>query len=186
MTARRSTSDPVSEFLDPDERVVWRYQPASRALFRARLPPLLLMLAITAFVGWVATRIIRQSLPAEMPTEFSLWFIVPAAFIGMALFVLFLIARLAWESLQKLIDSWSTHYALTDRRFMVVCNRGLIAFDASFFQQMEILSGAEGEQMLLFDYGPSGRRRLNTYRERIAGLSDAAALEQLIRKTLRP
>ncbi len=185
MTARRSTSDPVSPYLETGERVVWRHRPDGRALFYNRLPALVIVLLIMAFVGGVATMIISNALPDQMPTEFSMWFIVPAIFIGFVLFILYFFVRFIWNELANLFASWSTLYALTDRRFMIVSQRGVIDYDASYFRKMDPVAGEPGKHVLLFDWGPSGKSQTDTYRARIACLPDAQKLERLIRDTLR-
>jgi membrane protein implicated in regulation of membrane protease activity len=184
MTARRSSSDPVSHHLAAGERIVWRHQPTPRALFYNRLPSLVLVLIMTAFIAWVSFNIVSNTLPNAMPTEFTPWLIAPAFFIAFVLVLIYFYARFVWRHLGSLVDSWSTHYALTDRRFMIVSKRGVIDYGASYFRKMEPLGGAPGAQALAFDWGrlPKGREN---YRDRIAGLPDAAKLERLIRETLR-
>lgn len=184
MTARRASSDPISRHLETGERVVWRHQPTPRALFYNRLPSLVIILIMTAFIVWVSFNAISNASPNAMPTELTLWLIVPALFIVFALVLLYFYARFIWRHVGALIDSWHTHYALTDRRFMIVSKRGVIDYDASYFHKMEPLGGAPGAQVLAFDWGRLPRGRVN-YRDRIAGLPDSAKLERLIRDTLR-
>lgn len=185
MAARRSSSDPVSHHLAAGERIVWRHQPTPRTLFYNRLPSLVLVLIMAAFIVWASFNIASNALPNMMPTEFTPWLIVPALLIGFALVLIYFYASFVWRHLGALIDSWSTHYVLTDRRFMIVSKRGVIDYDASYFRKMEPLGGAPGAQVLAFDWGRLPRGREN-YRNRIAGLPDATKLERLIRETLRP
>ncbi|MGD9814601.1 MAG: hypothetical protein AB7Q23_14645 [Hyphomonadaceae bacterium] len=185
MTARRSTSDPVSHDLQTGERVVWRHQPAPRVLFYNRLPGALLALAMSAFVMWIGWSIAGAALPRATPAHLDLWTLlgfVPAIFF--AVLVLFFLIAL-WGHAAALHDSWSTHYALTGRRFVVVSRRGVIEYDAPYFWKMEALGGAPGEQVLLFDWGLARRGR-EYFRARIAALPDAKKLEHLIRATLKP
>lgn len=184
MVARRSSSDPVSHYLVTGETIVWRHQPPARTLFYNRLPLVIIVLAMTAFVLVIAANVVGSAL-GPPPYEPSAWLILPA---GAALFfclLLYAFAGAAWNHIRFLTDSWSTHYALTDRRFVIVSNRGVINYDASFFRKMEALGGASGEHILLFDWGPAGKRKTDHYRDRIAGLPDASKLERLIRDTLR-
>lgn len=179
-------SDPVSPYLEAGERIVWRHQPDSRTLFCNRLPNLVIVLPLAGFVAWACYQVVGNALPDRMPTEFSVWLIIPAGFVGFALYLLYWYAVFIRRSLGSLLDSSSTHYALTDRRFMIVSARGVIEYDASYFEKMEAGAGAPGAEILLFNWGPAGRRRRSFYRDRIAALPDAKALERLIRATLRP
>lgn len=187
MTARRASSDPVSEFLQTGERVVWRHQPSSRALFFNRLPQLIIGLALLAFVGWVFARFFVDAFAGitSAPAP-GFWIAIPLAFVllGGAILVAFL--AFVWRSLRSLLDSADTHYALTAHRFMIVSARGLIDYGPEFFSKMEPLGGKDGAQVLLFDWGPSGKSRRDAFRDRIAALPNAKELEALIRQTLKP
>ncbi len=183
MTARRSTSDPVSHHLQRGERIVWRHQPAGRALFYNRLPALILVAAITAFFVTIALNVIGASLPA-LPLQPDTWLILPAGVTLFFLVLLFFFLSTFWNHLRALLDSWDTHYALTGRRFIVVSGRRVYHYDASYFRKMEPLGGEHGKQLLMFDWGV-GRKNRAYYRDRLAGLPDAQKLERLIRETLR-
>ncbi len=185
MTARRSSSDPVSHYLNAGEHVVWRHQPSPRVLFFNRLPGLLIVLAMTSFIVVIGLNVIGSALGPD-PIEAGSWLVLPAAAGIFFLVLLHFFLRFLWRHLGGLRDSWSTHYALTDRRFMVVSNRGLIEYDAAYFRIMDARGGAPGGQVLLFDYGPSGKQKRDNFRDRIAGLPNSQQLEQLIRDTLRP
>jgi hypothetical protein len=183
MIARRSTSDPVSPYLATGERVVWRHQPEPGILMRNRLPTVIIVLLMTAFLVVIGVNVVRSAM-GPLPTQLDAWLILPAAAGLFFLVLLYFFLTAIWSHARFLLDSWSTHYALTDRRFLVVSNRGVVEYDASYFRKMEPLGGAPGAQVLAFDWGPSRKRREN-YRDRIAGLPDAAKLERLIRDTLR-
>lgn len=183
MTARRSTSDPVSPYLATGERVVWRHQPEARVLMRNRLPAVIIVLLMTAFVIAIGVNVV-SSATGPMPTQIEPWLMLPAAAGLFFLVLLYFFLTAVWSHTRLLLDSWSTHYALTDRRFLVVSNRGVVEYDAPSFHKMEPLGGAPGAQVLMFDWGV-GRRRREYYRDRIAGLPDAQKLERLIRETLR-
>jgi hypothetical protein len=183
MTARRSSSDPVSHYLERGERVVWRHQPSARALFYNRLPPVIIVAAMTAFLVTVGVNVAGTSMP-PLPIQPDAWLIFPA---GVALFFLVLLyffLSTLWNQTRHLLDSWDTHYALTDRRFIVVSGRGIFDYDASYFRKMASVSREHGKQLLMFDWGVGSKGR-QCYRDRIAGLPDAAKLERLIRDTLR-
>ncbi len=184
MTARRSSSDPVSHYLNTGERVVWRHQPSPRTLFFNRLPGFVIALAIASFVVVIGLNLVSSTL-APGPLEVGPWLVFPAAIGLFFLVLLYFFLRALWNHLGGLRDSWSTHYALTDRRFIIVSSRGVIEYDAAYFHKMEALGGAPDGQVLLFDYGPARRGREN-FRDRIAGLPNARELEHLIRDTLRP
>ncbi len=185
MSARRSTSDPVSSYLQTGERVVWRHQPTPRVLFYNRLPGALVAAAMSAFVMWIGWSVAGAALPRGALVRLDFWtlfgFALPIFF---AVLVLFTLIGL-WGHAGALRDSWSTHYALTGRRFLVVSRRGVIEYDAPYFHKMEALDGAPGEQVLLFDWGLARRGREH-FRARIAALPDAKKLERLIRETLKP
>jgi hypothetical protein len=183
MTARRSSSDPISRYLETGERTVWRHQPEARALFYNRLPSVIIVLLTTAGLVAIGWNVVGNAL-SPGPYALSAWMILPA---GVALFfavLLYFFLGTLWNHTRHLLDSWNTHYALTDRRFIVVSGRGIVDYDASYFRKMEPVSGKHGKQLLMFDWGV-GRKRREYYRERIAGLPDAAKLERLIRDTLR-
>jgi hypothetical protein len=184
MAARRSSSDPVSRHLASGERIVWRHQPSPRVLFYNRLPAAIIVLLMTTFVVVIGVNVVRTSI-GPGPWEAGPWLILPAVPVAFFGFLLFFFLRFLWGSLRSLLDSWSTLYALTDRRFLVVSKRGLVAYGAPYFRIMQASGGAPGQQVLLFDYGPSGGRRRDTFRDRIAGLPDSQKLERLIRETLR-
>lgn len=183
MTARRSSSDPVSHHLASGEHIVWRHQPTARALMFNRLPALIVVLAIAAFVVVIGVNVVGAAI-GPLPVEPDTWLILPAGATLFFLVLLYFFATAAWSHVGLLLDSWSTHYALTDRRFMVVSPRGVMAYDASYFHKMESLGGGPGAQVLTFDWG-LGRKGREYYRARLAGLPDAKKLERLIRATLR-
>lgn len=185
MTARRSSSDPVSHYLETGERIVWRHQPSPRALFFNRLPAFIIILAMTGFVVVVGLNVVGNSL-GSAPIEVGPWLVLPAAACLFFLVLLTFFLSFLWNHFRGLLDSSSTHYALTDRRFLVVSERGMIEYDASYFKVMEASGGEAGRQVLLFDYGPSGRHKRDGFRDRIAALPNAKKLEQLIGETLRP
>lgn len=184
MTARRSSSDPVSHYLKTGERIVWRHQPSPRALFFNRLPAFIIVAAMTCFVVAVGVSVVGAAL-GPSPAEMGAWLVVPAAAGLFFLVLLYFFLNALWSHFRGLLDSLSTIYALTDQRFLVVSSRGIIDYDASYFRIMDACSGEHGRQVLLFDYGPSGRRRRDTFRDRLAALPNAEQLEQLIRHTLR-
>jgi hypothetical protein len=183
VVAQRSSSDPVSRRLMTGERIVWRHQPDARTLFYNRLPGLVVTVLTATFVVWVCTRLIMRVMPAASPAELDVWIIIPASVVLLSLVVLSLLAHVVWGQVRALIDSDGTHYALTDRRLMVVSARGMIEYDVSYFHKMESVDGAPGRQVLLFDWR-RGRRGRYHFRDRIAGLPDAKQLERLIRDTL--
>lgn len=185
MTARRASSDPVSKYLQTGERVVWRHQPAPRALFFNRLPVFVISLAFVGFVGWVVWQVFANSF-ADFPRQLGAWIVVPFAFALLGGAILIALLTFAWGSLRALLDSANTHYALTDRRLMIVSERGLIDYSGDYFAKTEPLGGAPGAQVLLFDWGPAGRRRRDSFRDRIAALPDSRQLDALIRQTLKP
>lgn len=185
MTARRSSSDPVSHHLKTGERIVWRHQPDARALFYNRLPHFIVMLAFIAFGSWIAALFLSGAIGGNKAQQLDAWLIMPWAFALFAILLLVAFLRFGLASLGSLLDSWNTHYALTDQRFMVVSHRGLVEYDASHFRVTEARGGAVGRQVLLFDYGPSGKQKRDQFRDRIAALPDSHKLEQLIRSTLR-
>lgn len=184
MTARRASSDPVSHYLERGERIVWRHQPEPRALFRHRLPGVIVVLLMTAGLTLIGWNVIGSAAGGALPRTLEPWLILPA---GVALFFLVLLyffLSALWNHTRHLLDSWNTHYALTDRRFIIVSGRGIVAYDASYFRKMQASGGAHGNQLLMFDWGV-GRKRREYYREGVAGLPDAAKLERLIRDTFR-
>lgn len=183
MTARRSTSDPVSHYLETSERVVWRHQPAGRVLFYNRLPSVILIAAITAFLITVAVNVIGTSLP-PLPLQPDTWLVLPAAVTLFFAVLLYFFLSTFWNHLRSLLDSWDTHYALTNRRFIVVAGRRAFKYDASYFSKMAPVGGKHGEQVLAFDWR-IGHRRRYYHHDRLAGLPDAEKLERLIRETLR-
>lgn len=184
MTARRSTSDPVSEFLKTGERVVWRHQPSPRVLFVNRLPATILVLLLVVFGSWITAHFFAGAWGGNAGQRLDAWAVMPWAFVLFSVILVVAFIRFAWVHVGSLLDSWSTHYALTDRRFMIVSKRGVIEYDASYFRKMEALGGETGTQVLAFDWRV-GRRRREYYHERIAGLPDAQELQRLIRETLR-
>ena len=186
MTARRSSSDAISHYLKTGERVVWRHQPASKTLFYNRLPTLIIVLVMTAGLIAIGSNVVASALPGPGPVALDAWLILPAGALLFFLVLLYFFLGAAWNHFRFLLDSWSTHYALTDQRFLIVSSRGVIEYDAPDFHVMEARGGAPGGQVLLFDYGPSGKHKRDNFRDRIAGLPDSKQLEQLIRDTLRP
>jgi hypothetical protein len=182
MTARRSSSDPVSHHLATGERIVWRHQPAARALMFNRLPTVIIILAMIAFVVVISINTL-SSVTGGAPIELGAWLIWPAAIALFFLVLLYVFLRTLWSHASYFLDSWSTHYALTDRRFMVVSRRGVTDYDASYFHKMDPVDGEHGKQLLMFDWGVGSKGR-EYYRDRIAGLPDAKKLERLIRDTL--
>jgi hypothetical protein len=183
MTARRSSSDPVSQYLETGERIVWRHQPLPRALFYNRLPSVIIVLITTAGLMLIAWNVIGNTI-GPGPFALQRWLILPA---GVALFfcvLLYFFFSALWNHSRHLLDSWNTHYALTDRRFIVVSGRGMIDYDASYFRKMAPRGGEHGTQVLAFDWR-AGRKGREDYRDRIAALPDAQKLERLIRDTLR-
>lgn len=185
MTARRASSDPVSKYLQTGERVVWRHQPAPRALFFNRLPAFILILLFIAFAGWMLWQFVTATL-ADFSGPWGVWLVVPFVFLLFLGALLSSFLSFAWGALRNLLDSWNTHYALTDRRFMIVSERGLIEYGAELFAKMEPLGGKAGEHVLLLDWGPAGKHKREQFRERIAALPDSRKLEKLIRETLKP
>jgi hypothetical protein len=183
VVARRSSSDPVSHYLATGEHVVWRHQPSARALVFNRLPTVIIVVLMTAFLVVIGLNSLGDLFIG--PFEPSPWLIFPAGAALFFLVLLYFFLNTLWNHTRHLLDSWDTHYALTDRRLIVVCGRGIIEYDASYFHKMEPLDGEHGKQTLLFDWGPGSKGR-EYYRERIAGLPDAQKLERLIRDTLRP
>lgn len=183
MTARRSSSDPVSRHLETGERIVWRHQPEPRALFYNRLPTVIILVLMAAFVAVIGANVAGSAMSGE-PLEMSAWLILPAGVGLFFLVLLYVFLSTLWNHTRHLLDSWSTHYALTDHRFLVVSGRGVIAYGAPYFHKMESVSGEPGKHVLLFDWGVGSKGR-EYYRDRIAGLPDAAKLERLIRETLR-
>jgi hypothetical protein len=186
VTARRSSSDPVSRYLATGERVVWRHQPAARTLVRNRLPVVIVVWAMTAFVMVIGWNVVSSAMPETFPVALEPWLVLPAGALLFFLVLTFFFLRTAWEHTSHLLDSWSTHYALTDRRFLVVSRRGLIEYDASYFRIIDARGGGPDAHVLLFDYGPSGKHKRDNFRDRVAGLPDAQKLKQLIQDTLRP
>lgn len=184
MTARRSTSDPVSEFLKTGERVVWRHQPDPRTLLYNRLPATIVVLVFVVFGSWVAAHFFAGAAGGNAAQRRDDWAAMPWAFVLFSVILVAAFIRFAWVHVGSVLDSWSTHYALTNRRFMIVSRRGVIEYDATYFRKMEALGGAPGAQVLAFNWGrlPKGREN---YRNRIAALPDSKKLEQLIRETLR-
>lgn len=183
MTARRSSSDPISQYLATGERIVWRHRPEARALFYNRLPSVIIILLMTIGVAAIGWTVVGNAL-GPGPYALDAWLILPA---GAALFfavLLFVFLSTLWDHTRQLLDSWDTHYALTDRRFLIVSGRGIVDYDASYFRKMEAGGGESGRQVLAFDWRLGNKRRPN-YRNRIAALPDAAKLERLIRDTLR-
>jgi hypothetical protein len=185
MTARRSSSDPVSRYLATGERVVWRHQPAARTLFWNRLPTFIVVSLFVLFGSWITAHFLSGAIGGTRVQQADAWLIMPWAFVLFSVILLAAFLRFAWQHLAALLDSWSTHYALTDRRFMIVSRRGLIEYDASYFTKMEAVDGERGRQILRFDYGPFGKQRRDAFRDRITALPDAKKLEHLIRQTLR-
>lgn len=183
MTAQRSTYDPVSHYLETGERVVWRHQPQARVLFYNRLPTVIIVTIMTAFLIAVGVNTVAGALSGP-PVAPGAWLILPAGMGAFFLVLLYFFLTTLWNHTRHMLDSWSTHYALTDRRLLVVSKRGVIDYDASYFHQMAPLDGAHGAQILMFDWGVGSKGR-EYYRDRIAGLPDAKKLERLIRDTLR-
>jgi len=182
MSARRSTSDPISHYLKTGERVVWRHQPSPRALLFNRLPGFIIVVVLTAFMIVIGLNVVGSTI-GPGPFVPDAWLILPAAAGLFFCMLLYFFLRSLWAGLRGILDSWSTHYALTDRRFMIVSKRGLIEYDASYFRVTEACGGAPGEQVLLFDYGP-GRKRRDRFRDRIAAVPDSRKLKRLIQETL--
>jgi hypothetical protein len=119
MVARRSSSDPVSRFLAIGERIVWRHEPEPRALVYSRLPTVIIVAAMTAFLVVIGANVVGASIPA-LPVEPSAWLILPAGAVLFFLVLLYVFLSTFWNHLRSLLESWDTHYVLTDRRFMVV------------------------------------------------------------------
>lgn len=187
MTARRSSADPVSAFLETGERIVWRHRPSPRTLFFNRAPQFVISLMLIGFLGWILWQFLRDALlGAASAQALGIWLVVPFAFLlfGVAIMVAFL--SFGWHALGALLDSWSTHYALTDRRFMIVSDRGLIEYGPAYFANMAPLAGRTDAQVLLFDWGPVRKSRRDSFRNSIAALPDSKKLERLIRDTLKP
>lgn len=173
----------MSHYLATGERVVWRHQPDARALFYNRLPTVIIVLLMIAFLLVIGFNVFGNSI--AWPPALNVWLIPTAA---MALFfavLLYFFLSTLWNHTRHLLDSWDTHCALTDKRLLVVSGRGVIEYDASYFAQMEPIAGEHGKQVLMFDWGV-GHRGREYYRDRIAALPDAQKLERLIRETLRP
>jgi hypothetical protein len=181
MTARRSSSDPVLRYLATGERIVWRHQPSSRALFYNRLPTVIIVLAMTAALVVIGANVVGS---LSGPLDLGAWLILLAGAGLFFLVLLYFFLRTLWNHTRHLLDSCDTHYALTNRRFIVASGRGVIEYDAPYFRKMEALDGVQGKQMLMFDWGVGSRGR-EYYRDRIAGLPDSQKLERLIRETLR-
>ncbi|QGZ93273.1 hypothetical protein DSM104635_00082 [Terricaulis silvestris] len=141
---------------------------------------------MTAFVIVIGWNVVSSAIPESFPVALDPWLALPAGALLFSLVLSFFFLRAAWEHTSALLDSWSTHYALTDRRFIIVSRRGLIDYDASYFHVMDARGGGSDAHVLLFDYGPSGKHKRDNFRGRIAGLPDAQKLKQLIQDTLRP
>lgn len=183
MTARRSSSDPVSLYLKTGERIVWRHQPSVRALVFNRLPTVIIIVLLTAFLAVIAFNVIGNTLVGGF--ELAPWLILPAAVALFFAVLFYFFLSTLWNHTRYLLDSWDTHYGLTDRRFIIVSGRGITEYDASYFKIMEPLGGETGTQVLAFDWR-IGRRGRKHFHDRIAALPDSAKLAQLIRATLDP
>lgn len=145
-----------------------------------RLPTVIIVLLMTAFVVGIGVSILSNFVE---PFETGSWFIFPAAIALFFVVLLYFFLSTLWSHTRYFFDSWSTHYALTDRRFVVVSGRGVIEYDASYFRSMEALGGEPGRQVLMFDWGV-GHKGREYHRDRIAALPDSQKLERLIRETL--
>lgn len=173
----------MSAHLETGERIVWRHQPDARTLLHNRLPTVIIVTLMTAFIVGVGVSTLGTTIRGA-PLEPGPPLIATAAIALFFLVLLYFFLSMLWNHARYLLDGWSTHYALTDRRFLVVSRRGLTAYDASFFHKMDALGGEPGKQVLMIDWGVGSRGR-EYFRDRIAGLPDAAKLERLIRDTLR-
>jgi hypothetical protein len=183
MTARRSSSDPVSRHLKTGERIVWRHRPDGRTLFFNRLPSFVIAVAMTAFVLVIGVNVVSTAIGPD-PITLSAWLVLPAAAGLFFLALLSVFAKALRNYFSHLTDSWTTHYALTDQRFIIASAHGPLEYDASYFRITQALGGKTGAQILLFDYGPSGKSGRNGFRNRIAGLPDSTKLKHLIQDTL--
>lgn len=172
----------MSHYLDTGERIVWRHHPAARALMFNRLPVVIIVFAMTVFIVVIGFNVIGSTVGGAT-IEPSPWLILPAGVAAFFLVLLYFFITALWSHTSFFLDSWSTYYALTDRRFLVVSRRGVIEYDASYFRKMEPLGGERGTQVLMFDWGVGSKGR-EYYRDRIAGLPDAQKLEHVIRDTL--
>lgn len=183
VNARRSTYDPEAPYLGPGERVVWRHAPPPAALAANRAPELILILAFTGALVWIGAGLVRTAAPVALPHG-AMAMALTAGEVIFWLVIFYFFGRTAWRAFGTFRDSWSTSYALTGKRLLVISRRGVLEYDSSCFHRTEAV---RRDSILMFDWGDiGGKARREGFRARIAGLDSADKLAKLIRETLRP
>jgi hypothetical protein len=176
---RDPARDLVAPHLSPGERIVWRQAARPWPLALRRLPGLVFACVWAGF-AWTWTAIALSAMaPALFGGDFSgVFTAIPIMFIVFGAFFSAIGAGIVWSALRDVAASWSTHYALTNQRVLIVDRGGAESFEAGAFAQMSRSAAA-----LHFAWGPMGRGGAG-YSASLIGLDDPARVQALIRNTL--
>ena len=173
--------DRVAQSLAPDERIVWRQKAAAEQLAFGKSIPLVFALlwssfswgiaGLTVYAHWFApeTDVNAAAAPWPVLVITGLFSLIGFAFV--------------WATATDFIASWSTHYALTDRRLMIVSRFATESFYCDAFGS-SCVTGGPLVGAVAFAWGPVGRRGVG-YTSTLVGVRDPHRVVALIRQTLR-
>ncbi len=117
----RSITDVLAVELEPGEAVLWRQQAPPLWLALGKMYGLFFAVAWAIF-SWFWTGVVGVGYAVQgwkEPVAIS-FHIVTVLAIGVGALFAYIGAVWVWRGVRDLIDSWSTHYVLTDKRFFTV------------------------------------------------------------------
>lgn len=169
--------DRIERALSPRERVVWRARPQAWRLALGKLFLVFFALCWSGFswsilgftiFGWVTGQ------PMNAP---------PAPVLCILLLFSVLGAFFVYSAVDDLLASWSTYYALTDRRVIVAAGGSVTSYERSAFA-LAAVEGGPKTGTIAFAWGPAGRSSVG-FCAWLVGVPDPHRVLALIRETLK-
>jgi hypothetical protein len=166
--ARDLVRDPIERALEPGERILWRQAAPPLRVAVSKLPGLFFMIVWAGF-SWCWTGIVVGAMgPMILKQQFPGFFILfPLAFFGVGALFSWIGAVQLWTVVRGIADSWSTHYALTNKRLFIVEGGAVISYEADSFGT---IARERGGHALTIGYA------------RLVGIDDPVRVERLVRQ----
>lgn len=175
------TIDPFAAQLGAGERILWRQTAPPLRLAASKLPGLGFALVWAGF-SWTWTFLALSAIgPALFDGGANA--LDGAAILFVLIGGLFSIVGIVmmWGVIADLIDSWRTHYALTNKRLLIISGGRVTTYQGDAFDQIE----RTRDGTIRFAWGPTSRRHAG-FTATLIGVADPVHLEDLIRTHFGP
>ncbi len=178
--------DPIARELAPDEQIIWRESPPPRALTRSRIYVILGLLifftpSAAVAIGSALAAVRRQWTMAAIEEESGL-----ILALGISSLFAILLGYVLVLAIRELFEKTGPHYALTNRRLIVVARNSVTSHGPNAFAELSNNEETNERGTISFTSGPLyGWEDDPTYSDELLGVAKPAEIERLIRQTFR-